>query len=60
MLTEFAPSALNFEIFCIVQNLSDRGRIKSDIHIAILRAFRASGIDMTPPQDVRLVGTGSP
>ena len=55
MLTEFAPSALNFEIFCIVANLSDRGRIKSDIHIAILRQFRASGIDMTPPQDVRLI-----
>ena len=60
MLTEFAASALNFEIFCIVQNLSDRGRIKSDIHIAILRAFRASGIDMTPPQDVRLVGGALP
>ena len=55
MLTEFAPSALTFEIFCIVANLSDRGRIKSDVHIAILRQFRASGIDMTPPQDVRLI-----
>jgi potassium efflux system protein len=55
LLTEFAASTLNFEIFCIVPNLSDRGRIKSDIHIAILRAFRASGIDMTPPQDVRLI-----
>ena len=55
MLTEFAPGALTFEIFCIVANLSDRGRIKSDVHIAILRAFRAAGIDMTPPQDVRLV-----
>ena len=54
-LTEFGASALTFEMFCIVANLSDRGRIKSDIHIAILRAFRASGIDMTPPQDVRLV-----
>ena len=56
LLTEFGASALDFEIFCIVPNLSDRGRIKSDIHIAILRQFRASGIDMTPPQDVRLIG----
>ena len=55
LLTEFAASTLNFEIFCIVPNLAERGRIKSDIHIAILRAFRAAGIDMTPPQDVRLV-----
>ena len=36
-------SALNFEIFCIVPNLSDRGRIKSDIHIAILRAVPRLG-----------------
>ncbi len=60
MLTEFAASALTFEIFCIVPNLSDRGRIKSDIHIAILRAFRAGGIDMTPPQDVRLIRQDGP
>lgn len=56
MLTEFGASALVFEIFCIVPNLGERGRIKSDIHVAILREFRAAGIDMTPPQDVRLIG----
>ncbi len=55
-LTEFGSSALIFEIFCIVPNLAERGRIKSEIHVAILREFRAAGIDMTPPQDVRLVG----
>jgi len=55
-LSEFGASAMMFDIFCIVPNLADRGRIKSDIHIAILREFRAAGIDMTPPQDVRLVG----
>jgi potassium efflux system protein len=55
-LSEFGPSAMMFDIFCIVANLADRGRIKSDIHIAILREFRAAGVDMTPPQDVRLVG----
>ena len=59
LLTEFGASALTFEIFCIVPNLAERGRIKSDIHVAILREFRAAGIDMTPPQDVRLVG-GTP
>ena len=55
MLTEFG-SALSFDIFCIVPNLGDRGRIKSDIQIAILKRFRAAGIDLSPPQDVRLVG----
>ena len=56
LLTEFGASALVFEIFCIVPNLGERGRIKSEIHVAILREFRAAGIDMSPPQDVRLVG----
>jgi potassium efflux system protein len=55
-LSEFGASAMMFDVFCIVPNLGDRGRIKSDLHIAILREFRAAGIDMTPPQDVRLVG----
>jgi len=59
LLSEFGASAVVFEIFCIVPNLVDRGRIKSEIQVAILREFRAAGIDMTPPQDVRLVG-GSP
>jgi potassium-dependent mechanosensitive channel len=55
-LTEFGASALMFDIFCIVPNLGERGRIKSEIQVAILREFRAAGIDMTPAQDVRLLG----
>ena len=55
-LTEFGASALVFDIFCIVPNLGERGRIKSEIQVAILREFRAAGIDMTPAQDVRLLG----
>jgi len=54
-LTELG-SALTFEIFCIVANLADRGAIKSDLHVAILRRLRAAGIELSPPQDVRLVG----
>jgi len=54
-LTEFG-SALTFEVFCIVPNLADRGAIKSDLHLAILRTFREAGIDLSPPQDVRLIG----
>jgi len=55
-LTEFGASALLFDIFCIVPNLTERGRIKSEIQVAILREFRAAGIDMTPAQEVRLLG----
>jgi potassium-dependent mechanosensitive channel len=59
-LSEFGASAMMFDIFCIVPNLADRGRIKSDIHVAILREFRAGGIEMSPPQDVRLIGAAAP
>ncbi|TMJ05539.1 MAG: mechanosensitive ion channel family protein [Alphaproteobacteria bacterium] len=58
-LTEFAASGLVFDVFCIVPNLAERGRIKSAIQVAILRRFRAAGIDMTPAQDVRLIGDNS-
>ena len=56
LLTEFAAGGLVFDVFCVVPNLSERGAIKSDIQIAILRRFRAAGIDMTPTQEVRLIG----
>jgi potassium-dependent mechanosensitive channel len=56
LLTEFGATALTFDIFCIVPNLSDRGAIKSELQIAILKAFRAGGVELSPPQDVRLVG----
>jgi len=36
---------------------SDRGGIKSELQIAILKAFRAGGVELSPPQDVRLVGS---
>ena len=34
----------------------DFSKIKSAIQIAILKAFRAAGIELSPPQDVRLIG----
>jgi len=58
-LAEFGAGGLVFDVFCVVPNLAERGRIKSDIQIAILRRFRAAGIDMTPTQDVRLIGSSS-
>lgn len=55
-LMEFADNSLNFEIFCIATDLSQRGSAKSEINIAILKRFRAAGIEIPFPQrDVRLV-----
>jgi potassium efflux system protein len=59
LLTEMG-AALSFEIFSIVANLADRGRVKSELQIAILKQFRAAGIDLSPPQDVRLIGGAQP
>jgi small-conductance mechanosensitive channel len=54
LLSELGAAALAFDIYCIVPNLGDRGSVKSDIQIAILKRLRAAGIDLSPPQDVRL------
>ena len=55
LLAEFGDSALQFEVYCIVSDLGNRGSIKSDIQFAILRRFRAAGIDIPVPQrDIRI------
>lgn len=55
LLAEFGDSALQFEVYCIVADLTARGGIKSDIQFAILKRFRAAGIEIPyPQQDVRI------
>jgi small-conductance mechanosensitive channel len=56
LLSDLGTTALLFEIFCIVPNLGDKGGIKSEIQIAILRGLRAAGIRLSPPQDLHLIG----
>jgi small-conductance mechanosensitive channel len=58
-LTEFAAAGLAFDVFCVVPNLTERGRIKSEIQVAILRRFREAGVDIAPIQDVRLIGSAA-
>ncbi len=58
-LTEFAAAGLAFDVFCVVPNLTERGRIKSEIQVAILRRFRAAGVDIAPIQEVRLLGSAA-
>jgi small-conductance mechanosensitive channel len=62
LLAEFGDSALQFEVYCIVADLTARGGIKSDIQFAILKRFRAAGIEIPYPQrDVRIrQGAGEP
>jgi potassium-dependent mechanosensitive channel len=55
LLAAFGDHALQFEVYCIVADLANRGSIKSDIQFAILKRFRAAGIEIPYPQhDVRI------
>ena len=39
---------LEFELYCFVEDVDRAGRVKSDLHFAIFRAFAESGIKMVP------------
>lgn len=52
----FGDSALNMELRCIVDSVSVMLGTKSDLHFAILKAFRENGIDIPfPQQEMRIV-----
>ena len=51
----FGNSALDFELRCIVGNVENGLRVKSELHYAILKKFRGAGIEIPYPQtEVRL------
>jgi potassium-dependent mechanosensitive channel len=55
-LAGLGENALIFEVYAVVLDLAKAGSIKSDIHFAVLRRFRAAGIRVAPPQrEVRLL-----
>jgi potassium-dependent mechanosensitive channel len=55
LLAAFGDNALQFEVYCIVSDVAARGSVKSDIQFAILKRFRAAGIEIPRPQhDVRI------
>jgi potassium-dependent mechanosensitive channel len=57
LLAALGADALEFELYCVVTNLSNAGSVKSDLHFEILRRFREAGIVIPFPQrEVRLVG----
>jgi small-conductance mechanosensitive channel len=56
-LASLGDNALQFEVYAVIANVATAGPIKSDIHFAILKAFRAAGIRIAYPQrEVRLIG----
>jgi potassium efflux system protein len=46
-LLGFGPSALEFELRCIVLNVDSTLTVKSDLHVGIIRAFKEAGIEMS-------------
>src|SRR5262249_50788589 len=60
LLMAFGASALEFELRCVVTNVDNALVVRSDLHFAILRRFRAAGLAMPyPQQEVRLIGDGA-
>ena len=49
-LVGFGDSSLDFELRCVVANVENSLSVKSDVHFAILRQFRAAGIEIPYPQ----------
>jgi small-conductance mechanosensitive channel len=46
-LLGFGASALEFELRCIVLNVDSTLTVKSDLHFAIMKAFKEAGIEMS-------------
>jgi potassium efflux system protein len=59
-LAGFGDSALEFELIAFVADIDAAGHVRSDLNFAILRRFRAAGIEIPYPQrEVRLRGGAS-
>ncbi|MCW2274063.1 DUF3772 domain-containing protein [Rhodoblastus acidophilus] len=49
LFVKFGATMLEFELYCFVEDVERAGRVKSDLHFAIFKAFAEAGIKMTPP-----------
>ena len=54
-------SALEFQLLVWIPDPRERGRIESDLRLAIVKRFRADGVSVPFPQrEVRLLGETAP
>ena len=62
MLTGFADSGINLELgFWVADPEAGTGGVRSDISLAVLKGFRANGVEIPFPQrEVRIVGDAPP
>jgi small-conductance mechanosensitive channel len=58
LLTQFADSGINLELgFWVADPEAGTGGVRSDISLAMLKAFRENGIEIPFPQrEIRVVG----
>jgi len=49
-LLGFGDNALDFELRCVVAKFDDHLAVNSDLHFAILKRFRETGIEIPYPQ----------
>ncbi len=49
-LTEFAESNINFELYCVIENINMKTKITSDLYFMIVKSFRDNDISMAFPQ----------
>ncbi len=59
-LDTFAPDRLEFSLRVTLSDVTNSGRVKSDLHIAILKAFRAAGIYATVQSVTSTVEAATP
>jgi small-conductance mechanosensitive channel len=56
-LLGFGEIGLDFELRCILSNVENGLTVKSDLHVAVLKAFREAGIKIPyPPHEERVPG----
>jgi small-conductance mechanosensitive channel len=58
LLVNLAEKTMDFELRCIVANVERGASVKSDLHFALIRRFRESGIEIPYParEVIQVVG----
>lgn len=60
LMINFGASSLDFELRCFIKDIDYRGSVRSDLLLAINRAFQEANIDIPYPQHVVHMADDSP